>query len=68
MSLDTATESAAPTIHRAPADGEGHPMAEAAAADLRGRTTEQRAEALAAIAHPSVREALLRGEDDVVVA
>ena len=37
-------------------------------ADLRGRTVDERAEALAAIAHPSVRQALLRGEDDVVVS
>jgi acyl-CoA hydrolase len=42
-------------------------ITEYGAAELRGRTTTERAEALAAIAHPSVREALLRGEDDVVV-
>ncbi len=37
-------------------------------ADLRGRTTEERAEALATVAHPSVRDALLRGDDDVVAS
>ena len=37
-------------------------------AELRGATVQQRAEALAAIAHPAVRDALLRGEDDVVVS
>lgn len=36
-------------------------------AELRGRTTEERAEALVAIAHPDVREALARGDDDVAV-
>lgn len=37
-------------------------------AELRGRTVEERVQALAAVAHPAVREALLRGEDDVVVS
>lgn len=37
-------------------------------ADLRGRTVEDRARALATVAHPSVRDALLRGEDDVEIA
>jgi len=32
-------------------------------AELRGRTVAERARALAAVAHPSVREALRRGED-----
>jgi acyl-CoA hydrolase len=43
-------------------------VTEYGAADLRGKTVEERAQALASIAHPSVREALLRGEDDVAVA
>ncbi len=42
-------------------------VTEYGAADLRGRTVEERAHALADIAHPAVREALLRGEDDVTV-
>jgi acyl-CoA hydrolase len=37
-------------------------------AELRGRTVQDRVEALAAVAHPDVREALLRGEDDVFVS
>lgn len=36
-------------------------------AELRGRTDEERARALASIAHPAVREALLRGEPDVAI-
>jgi acyl-CoA hydrolase len=36
-------------------------------AELRGRTVEERATALVAIAHPEVREALLRGDDDVAL-
>jgi acyl-CoA hydrolase len=43
-------------------------VTEFGAAELRGRTVRERAEALAAVAHPDVREALLRGEDDVAVA
>lgn len=43
-------------------------VTEYGAAELRGRTVKQRAEALAAVAHPDVRDALLRGEDDVVVS
>jgi acyl-CoA hydrolase len=42
-------------------------VTEYGAAELRGRTVEERAEALAAIAHPDVRDALRAGEDDVVV-
>jgi acyl-CoA hydrolase len=36
-------------------------------AELRGRTVEERAQALVAIAHPAVRERLLRGEEDVAI-
>ena len=43
-------------------------VTEYGAAELRGRTVEERVEALAAVAHPDAREALLRGEDDVVVS
>ena len=43
-------------------------VTEFGAAELRGRTVEERVEALAAIAHPSVRDALRAGEDDVVVS
>ena len=42
-------------------------VTEYGAAELRGRTDEERAQALAAIAHPRARERLLRGEDDVAV-
>ena len=42
-------------------------VTEYGAAELRGRTVEERAAALAAIAHPEVRDALRAGEDDVVV-
>jgi acyl-CoA hydrolase len=42
-------------------------ITEYGAAELRGRTVAQRAEALAAVAHPSVREALLRGETDLEI-
>jgi len=42
-------------------------VTEYGAADLRGLAAEERAEALATIAHPDVREALLRGDDDVTV-
>jgi acyl-CoA hydrolase len=42
-------------------------VTEYGAAELRDRTHKQRAQALAAIAHPAVREKLLRGEDDVAV-
>jgi acyl-CoA hydrolase len=40
-------------------------VTEYGAAELRGRTDTERAEALIEVAHPAVREALLRGEDDV---
>lgn len=40
-------------------------VTEYGAAELRGRTDEERARALAAIAHPDLRERLLRGEEDV---
>jgi len=43
-------------------------VTEFGAAELRGRTVGERAEALAGIAHPAVRDALLRGEDDVAVS
>jgi acyl-CoA hydrolase len=43
-------------------------VTEFGAAQLRGRTDRERSEALAAIAHPSVREQLLRGEEDPVVS
>ncbi|MGH0037570.1 MAG: acetyl-CoA hydrolase/transferase family protein [Myxococcota bacterium] len=43
-------------------------VTEYGAAELRGRTVKQRAEALAQVAHPSVREALLRGETDLRIA
>jgi acyl-CoA hydrolase len=36
-------------------------------ARLRGRTDEERARALASIAHPALREALLRGEPDLAL-
>jgi acyl-CoA hydrolase len=39
-------------------------VTEYGAANLRGRTVAQRAEALVQVAHPSVRAALLRGESD----
>jgi len=42
-------------------------ITEYGAAELRGRSDAERAEALAAVAHPAVREALLSGEDDVSV-
>jgi len=42
-------------------------VTEYGAAELRGRTVEERAAALAAIAHPDVRNALRAGEDDIVV-
>ncbi len=42
-------------------------VTEYGAAELRGRTVEERARALAAIAHPAVRDALRAGEDDVFV-
>jgi acyl-CoA hydrolase len=42
-------------------------VTEYGAAELRGRTDEERARALAAIAHPRARERLLRGEDDVAI-
>jgi acyl-CoA hydrolase len=40
-------------------------VTEYGAAELRGRSVEERARALAAVAHPELRERLLRGEDDV---
>jgi acyl-CoA hydrolase len=43
-------------------------VTEYGAAELRGRSVQQRIEALAAVAHPEVRDALLRGEDDVVIS
>jgi len=42
-------------------------VTEYGAAELRGRTDEERAQALAGIAHPDLREKLLRGEDDVAL-
>lgn len=42
-------------------------VTEYGAAELRDRTHKERAQALAAIAHPAVREKLLRGEDDVAI-
>jgi acyl-CoA hydrolase len=36
-------------------------------AELRGRSVEERAQALARVAHPAVRERLLRGEDDLAI-
>ncbi len=43
-------------------------ITEYGAAELRGKTVAERAEALAQVAHPSVREALARGEDGLVVS
>ena len=43
-------------------------VTEYGAAELRGRTVEERVEALVEIAHPSVREGLLRGDDDLSVS
>ena len=43
-------------------------VTEFGAADLRGLSVAERARALAALAHPDVRDALLAGEDDVVIA
>jgi acyl-CoA hydrolase len=42
-------------------------VTEYGAAELRGRSVEERAEALAAVAHPAVREALRRGEAELVI-
>ena len=42
-------------------------VTEYGAADLRGACVEERREALAAIAHPDVRDALLRGDPDVAL-
>jgi len=42
-------------------------VSEHGVADLRGLTVAERAEALVEIAHPDVRDALRRGEDDVEV-
>jgi acyl-CoA hydrolase len=42
-------------------------VTEYGAAELRGRTAEERAQALAGVAHPDVRERLLAGEDDVAI-
>jgi len=43
-------------------------VTEFGAAELRGRSVEERAEALIAIAHPDARAALARGEPDVSAA
>lgn len=42
-------------------------VTEYGAAELRGRTLTERAEALISIAHPGVRDALAAGESDVIV-
>jgi acyl-CoA hydrolase len=42
-------------------------ITEFGAAELRGRTVEERAEALVSVAHPDVRDALRAGEDDVTI-
>jgi acyl-CoA hydrolase len=42
-------------------------VTEYGAAELRGRTDAERARALVAVAHPDVREQLLRGDDDVAI-
>jgi acyl-CoA hydrolase len=42
-------------------------VTEFGAADLRSRTVGERAEALAAVAHPDVRDALLAGDDDIAL-
>jgi acyl-CoA hydrolase len=42
-------------------------VTEYGAAELRGRTDEERARALVSIAHPALREALMRGEPDLAL-